>query len=67
MITLMSAIDEDTGDVNVYELLPNEGDTIIITNCGNHYEIKYHHWSVPPLLLTEADIELLKQGRITWN
>lgn len=67
MIHYMSVIDEETGTVNVYELLPEEGDTIVITNYGTHYEIRHHHWSYPPLLLTDGDIEQLKQGLITWN
>jgi hypothetical protein len=67
MIQPMSVINQKTGSFNVYEALPEDGDTIIITNCGSHFEIKYHHWSTPPLLLTDTDIELLKQGRITWN
>lgn len=67
MIQWMSGIDEKTGTVNVYELLPVQGDCIVITNRGTHFEIRHHHWTWPPLLLTDDDIELLKQGRITWN
>ena len=67
MIHCMSAIDEKTGTVNVYDLLPAHGDMIVITNCGDHFEIRHHHFTWPPLLLTDEDIEQLRQGRITWN
>ena len=60
-------VDVKRGTVNVYELLPEQGDSLMIVNCGTHYEIRHHHWSVPPLLLTDDDIERLKEGRITWN
>ena len=67
MIHYMSGIDEKTGNLNVYDMLPEHGDTIVVTNRDSHFEISYHHWSAPPLLLTEVDIERLKQGLITWN
>ena len=63
-------IDEKTGLVNVYALLPKPGDSVMIVNCGDHYELRQHTWTVtgaPPLLLTDHDIERLKQGIITWN
>ena len=60
-------IDENTGNINVYELLPEQGDSLMIINCGTHFEIKHHHWENPPLLLTEEDINKMKQGRIIWN
>jgi hypothetical protein len=63
-------IDETTGKVDVYRLCPNPGDSIMVVNCGDHFELRHHSWSVneePPIFLTELDIELLKQGLITWN
>ena len=60
-------IDQKQGTVNVYELLPEPGDSMMIVNCGTHYEIRHHHWARPPLVLTDEDIEKLKQGRIIWN
>ena len=60
-------IDEKTGLVNVYELLPRPGDSITIINLGSHFEIRHQHYESPPLILTDADIENLKQGRIVWN
>jgi len=63
-------IDEKTGLVDVYTLLPKPGDSVMIVNCGDHFELRHHSWSVtgvPPLVLTDHDIELLKQGIVTWN
>jgi hypothetical protein len=68
--TVASAINEETGTVNVFELLPDAGDSIMIINCGDHFELRHHKWNSlphPPLHLTEHDIELLKAGHITWN
>jgi hypothetical protein len=64
---LMGMIDEKLGRINLYEMLPNEGDTLVVQNCGDHFEIRHHHWSHPPLLLTDTDIELLRQGNMVWN
>ncbi len=60
-------IDEVTGKVDVYKLCPEKGDSIMIVNCGTHYEVRHHHWDLPPLLLTDEDIERLRRGQITWN
>jgi hypothetical protein len=63
-------IDEERGIVDVYKLLPEQGDSIMIVNCGDHFEVRHHKWSVqsvPPIELTPYDIECLKQGLITWN
>ena len=60
-------IDEKTGKVDVYALCPEQGDSIMIVNCGDHYEIRHHHWEEQPLLLTDNDIEQLKHGLVTWN
>lgn len=67
MPPMSDGIDEKTGMVNVYQLLPEPGDSLMIVNCGTHFEIRHHHWTTPPLVLTEQDIEKLKQGLITWN
>jgi hypothetical protein len=63
-------IDEKNGTVNVHELLPDPGDSVMIVNCGDYYEVRHHKWSVgatPAICLTDEDIEHLKQGSITWN
>lgn len=60
-------IDNKAGTVNVYKLLPQPGDAIIITNCGTHFEIKHMHVDLPPLYLTDEDIEILTQGRMVWH
>jgi len=66
----VDGIDDKTGLVDVFTLLPKPGDSVMIVNCGDHYEMRQHSWTVtgaPPLLLTDHDIEQLKQGIITWN
>lgn len=60
-------INQHTGDVNVYELLPEQGDSLMVVNCGTHFEIRYHRWESPPLTLTDEDIDGLKEGRIKFN
>ena len=63
-------IDEENGIVDVYRLLPEQGDSVMIVNCGTHFEVRHHRWSVqqvPTMELTPHDIELLKQGRIRWH
>lgn len=60
-------IDERTGKIDVYKLCPEQGDSIMIINCGTHYEVRHQHFEHAPIYLTEQDIEYLKQGRIVWN
>jgi hypothetical protein len=63
-------IDRDKGIIDVYRLLPKRGDSLMIVNCGSHFEVRQRSWSQtrePPLLLTEEDFESMKQGTITWN
>ena len=60
-------IDQETGTVNVYKLLPNPGDSLMIVNCGTHFEIRHHHWEPQALTLTDEDIERLKAGTIVFN
>lgn len=64
---LSQGIDQKTGTINVYDLLPNPGDSVMVVNCGTHFEIRHHHWSTPPLILTDDDIEDLKAGRVIWH
>jgi hypothetical protein len=49
------------------ELCPLPGDSVVIINCGTHYELSHNHADPLPLCLTEEDIEDLKEGRIIWN
>ena len=51
----------------LHEVIPNEGDSIMIVNCGDHYEMHCHTWQPPALELTDADIEALKAGKVTFN
>lgn len=60
-------IDEATGTVDVYSLCPNPGDSIMVVNCGSHFEVRHHHWEETPLNLTDKDVTNLRQGLITWN
>jgi hypothetical protein len=62
-----NGIDQKRGIINVYELLPEPGDSVMVVNCGSHFEIRHHHWTVPPLVLTDDDIENLKAGRVVWH
>jgi hypothetical protein len=67
---MADGIDKETGVIDVYALLPEKGDSVMIVNCGDHFEIKHHSWSqssVPPIFLTEEDIRFIQQGRIVWN
>jgi hypothetical protein len=64
------AIDEETGMVDVYTLLPNPGDSVMIVNCGDRFEVRQHSWVKGEggmLMLTEEDIDKLTEGRIVWN
>ena len=61
-------IDETEGTVNVYDACPNEGDSVMIVNCGDHFEIRHHSRSASPeAKLTEEDIKHLQQGSIIWH
>jgi hypothetical protein len=61
-------INQLTGDVNLYELCPEQGDSILVVNCGTHYEIRYHRWDLGhPAALTDQDIDDIRHGRITWH
>lgn len=60
-------VNKKTGTINCYELLPEVGDSVTITNLGTHFELRQYHWSNPPLLLTDEEIERLKAGHITWH
>ena len=64
---MSQGIDNKAGTINVYELLPEPGDSITVTNVGTHYEVRHVHFEVPPLILTDEEIERMKQGLITWN
>lgn len=61
-------IDQETGTVNVYRLLPEIGDALLIVNCGTHFEVRHQRVApVGTLGLTEAEIEDIRQGKIVWN
>jgi hypothetical protein len=60
-------IDEATGTLDVYRLCPNEGDSIMVVNCGDHFELRHHSWSIEPFGLSDKEVNDLRQGLITWN
>lgn len=60
-------IDKKKGVINCYELLPELGDSVTITNFGTHFELRHYHWSNPPLLLTDDEMEMIKTGHMTWH
>jgi hypothetical protein len=62
-------IDEETGMIDVYGLLPNQGDSVLIVNCGSHFELRASSGLHYPagLTLTAEEIERLKERRIVWH
>ncbi len=60
-------IDEVSGTLDVYKLCPEPGDSIMVVNCGTHYEVRHHHWEQQPFGLTDLDIEMMKRGELTWH
>lgn len=63
-------IDEDEGTVNVYKACPKEGDSVMIVNCGDHFEVRHHSRTIPTTTeaaLTEDDISQLQLGTIIWH
>ena len=60
-------IDKANGTVDVYKMCPEPGDSIMIVNCGTHFEVRHHHWVNSPFSLTEEDIEDMKSNKIVWN
>jgi hypothetical protein len=60
-------IDEKTGMINVYIACPKAGDSIMVTNLGDRFEIHHRSHQAPELLLTDNEIERLKQGIIVWH
>lgn len=64
---MSKGINEKTGTIDVYELCPERGDSVMIVNCGTHFEVRQHFWEQQSLFLTDDDIERLKQGIIIWH
>jgi len=64
----IDGIDEEKGVIDLHSLLPGEGDSVMIVNCGNHFEMRqYTHTHGERIYLTDDDIKHLKAGSITWN
>lgn len=52
----------------MYEMLPETGDMLVVHNCGDHFTVQHYNvFATTPLLLTDDEIERLRQGQITWN
>lgn len=64
---MSDTIDQKRGTINVRELLPEHGDSLVVTNCGTHYEVKHLNWTQPPLSLTDDDIDALVSGKVVWH
>ena len=62
-----NGIDEETGLINVYAECPKQGDSIMVTNCGDSFEVRYHTHDEPALYLTDSDIDQLTKGTVIWN
>ena len=58
-------VDEEKGTVNVYEACPNKGDSVVIINCGDHFEVR--HEALVEQVLTEEEVARINQGHITWH
>lgn len=66
--SVMSAYDAKRGRINLYEMLPEQGDILVVQNCGDHFSIQHYNvYATPPLFLTDEEIEKLRQGQIVWN
>lgn len=62
------AINQQTGMVNVYKLLPNAGDSLLIVNCGTHFEVRHQTVpATPTLYLTEDDVQRIRDGTMVFN
>ena len=57
---------KDDGTINVYKLCPEAGDTIMVVNCGTHYEVRYPR-NNDAAQLTDEDVAALSSGRVTWH
>lgn len=69
-MTMSNRDDMKNGIINLQALLPQRGDSVVITNCGGHYEMveQRFDWDVvPEVALTEHDISCLKAGTINWH
>jgi hypothetical protein len=65
----MSGMNDKTGRINLYQMLPESGDILVVQNCGDHFNIQHYNVfaAPPPLLLTDEEIIKLRQGQIVWN
>ena len=61
--------DKDRGAIDLHRLLPSRGDSVLIVNCGDHFELRGHSvGSRPaPLVLTDEDIDRLTEGKMIWH
>lgn len=64
---MSDGIDQKKGTINVRILCPEPGDTVVVVNCGSHYEVRHQNWTAEPLYLTDEDIEQMRMGEIIWH
>lgn len=57
-------INEEDGIVEVFKVCPREGDSVLIVNCGDHFEVRQRSGDA---ILTDEDIRRLTQGQVTWH
>lgn len=63
----IDGINEQEGSINLHELLPAVGDSVMIVNRGDHFELNQQPFPHPTLLLTNDEIERIRKGTIIWN
>jgi len=61
----VEGINEKDQIIDLHKLLPDQGDSVMIVNCGDHYEIQ--HRTLKPPFLTEDDVDHLNAGTIRWH
>lgn len=66
---MSDGIDHDDKTIDLRKLLPNQGDSVMIVNCGDHYEMSERRLVLMPeeATLTDDDLKHLRRGTITWN
>lgn len=52
--------------IDLDEMIPEQGDTVTIINCGTHLEVVQHKVCVG-MELTEEDMQAIRSGEVTWN
>lgn len=64
---MKSGLDEKKGIIHLHEVIPNEGDSLLVVNTGERFEFRQQSWLRPPFDLTADEIVRLKAGTIVFN